>query len=505
MTKIVSQQLSLRQSIPTISGCLEYTEFCDLLERIDGTIQVADLDTPFISGYLERCAEEARACPEKGGALFKGFTYQEKIKLQEQALVAFRTCIARALTGESFRDFHIRLADSAVLQWFCRIDLVSHVRVPSKSSLERFEKYFSKECMDEANARLLLSTTGKAHALKLELESPLSLDDLFFDSTCVKTNIHYPVDWTLLRDAIRTLMKATGLIRKEGLKHRMEDPIIFIRSINKLSIQMSGARRKNNAKRERKRVLRLMKKLLNRVEGHAQRHRDLLEKHREKVSLSPGEVNQILFRIDGVMMEIPKILFQAHERIIGERQVANEKKLLSLYEKETRVIVRGKLGAEVEYGNTLLLVEQVDGLIVDWDFFKNGAPGDSKLFIPSLKRIKKKFKGQKINSATTDRGFWSPENANYLREEKIANHLCPRSVPELKKKLEDPEFCVHQNRRSQTEGRVGIFKNNFLGRPLRSKGFEHRELKVGICVLSHNLWVLGRIINEQIKQKEKAA
>jgi hypothetical protein len=33
------------------------------------------------------------------------------------------------------------------------------------------------------------------------------------------------------------------------------------------------------------------------------------------------------------------------------------------------VIVRGKAGAEVEFGNLLILGEQKDGLIIDWELF----------------------------------------------------------------------------------------------------------------------------------------
>ena len=35
---------------------------------------------------------------------------------------------------------------------------------------------------------------------------------------CLKADIHFPVDWVLLRDGVRTLMKATLLIRKAGLR-----------------------------------------------------------------------------------------------------------------------------------------------------------------------------------------------------------------------------------------------------------------------------------------------
>jgi hypothetical protein len=40
-------------------------------------------------------------------------------------------------------------------------------------------------------------------------------------------------------------------------------------------------------------------------------------------------------------------------------------KILSFYDKEVEVIVRGKSGAEVEFGQRLLLTEQEDGLIID--------------------------------------------------------------------------------------------------------------------------------------------
>ena len=42
---------------------------------------------------------------------------------------------------------------------------------------------------------------------------------------------------------------------------------------------------------------------------------------------------------------------QAHERIIGERQVDNEERILSVYEGHAEVCVREKAGAEVEFGS----------------------------------------------------------------------------------------------------------------------------------------------------------
>jgi hypothetical protein len=55
----------------------------------------------------------------------------------------------------------------------------------------------------------------------------------------VKLNVHYPTDWVLLRDAARTLMKATILIRQRGLKVRMRKPREFLKEMNGLAMEMT--------------------------------------------------------------------------------------------------------------------------------------------------------------------------------------------------------------------------------------------------------------------------
>ena len=185
----------------------------------------------------------------------------------------------------------------------------------------------------------------------------LDLEAYFLDTTCVKLHIHFPVDWVLLRDAARTLMKATMLIRKRDLKVRMEEPEEFLKRMNQLCMKMTHARRKKDGKRARKAVLREMKKLSKIIAAHAERHRELLEERWQETDLKEGEARQIMERITTVLERLPQAIRQAHERIIGERQVKNEEKMLSLYEGHAAVYVRGKAGAEVEFGSQLLLGE----------------------------------------------------------------------------------------------------------------------------------------------------
>ena len=98
----------------------------------------------------------------------------------------------------------------------------------------------------------------------------------------------------------------------------------------------------------------------------------------------------------------------------------------------------------------------------------------------------------KLATVTTDRGFVSAENTQMLKVRGITDAICPKNPKDFARRNGDPMFKPLQHRRSATEGRIGIFKNVFCGRPRRVKGFAHRELAITWRVLTHNLWVLAR-------------
>ena len=156
-----------------------------------------------------------------------------------------------------------------------------------------------------------------------------------------------------------------------------------------------------------------------------------------------------------------------------------------------------------EFGNGLYLAEQAEGLIVDWDFMKDQPTADTDLVAPSLERLNKNY-GTPA-SYTTDRGFDSASNRAELEAAEIYNGICPRSVSALKEKLEDETFRLLQKRRGSTEGRIGLFKSAYLGRPLRAKGYEHRKQRITLCILGHNLWKLATMAAQNRADLEAAA
>jgi hypothetical protein len=308
----------------------------------------------------------------------------------------------------------------------------------------------------------------------------------------------------LLRDGTRTLMKALKLIRKQGLKGRMEPPEEFLRRVNRLSIEMTHSRRKPQTQKERKRILRRMKKLVKVVSRHARRHRQLLDQEWEKTDWTRRQAEQVLGRIDQVLELLPQAQKQAHERIIGGRQVDNAQKILSLYEPDIHVLVRGKAGAEVEFGNTVLLGENRQGIILDYQIWQEHAPADVHLLVESVERVVLGLK-RRVSAVGADRGFASKASTKGLKEAEIFNGICPKSPEELKERMKEQRFARMQKRRSQTEARISILQRGFLGRPMRAKGFAHRELAVAWGILTHNLWMFARLRKKKAQPLRQAA
>jgi hypothetical protein len=78
-------------------------------------------------------------------------------------------------------------------------------------------------------------------------------------------------------------------------------------------------------------------------------------------------------------------------------------------------------------------------------------------------------------------------------------------VKKLEQKLADEVSCQLKRRRGSTEARIGILKNAYLGKPLRSKGFGHRSIRIHWCIFSHNLWKLATMPVENQKELETEA
>ena len=491
-------QAKLSPQLPRVCGNAEYVEREQLLDDLDQLLRSSGVEAEFIAASMAAYL----ASREETEPTARGLE-----RHQVHSVRALRTMVLKSILQETYRGLSLQLAQSPLLRKFCQCDGFEVVEVPSKSTLQRYAEWLPHEPMRAVVDRLTQAALSPSCSGALVgLECPLELDMLFMDSTCLAANIHFPVDWVLLRDAVRSLMKAILWVRRHGLKNRMETPESFLSRINGLCMAMIQASRAfvADSKRKRKTVLRKMKKVLKAVEKHARTYRQLLDEEWEKTGITRGRVEAVLRRMDNVLEQLPAARKQAHERIIGERQVPNAQKILSLYEPEIHVIVRGKASAEVEFGNSLLICEQSDGLIVDYELSQKAVAGDGKYVEESLARITSLGCGAPLG-LTTDRGFDGQKNRDILENAGLYNGLCPRRPKELRSRLEEDEiFAACQKRRAQTEARIAIVKRAYIGSQCLAKGFEHRQAQVDWAILAHNLNLLAHLRQSERAEKEEA-
>ena len=191
-----------RPVLPTIEGNVDYFALRGQLTAMDELLRTSGLENEFVVGSLQHWVKTLSQSEveqiELSGEGQRGVIRLEdliggkqQVRFQEHSIRALRCTIARTLLGGSFRDFAARLADSP-LQWFCRVGQLERVKVPAKSTLQRYATWLPEEEMREVINGLLRKAGAAREDGKqvLGLEEPLDLSTMFLDTTCVKANIH---------------------------------------------------------------------------------------------------------------------------------------------------------------------------------------------------------------------------------------------------------------------------------------------------------------------------
>lgn len=486
----VALQSWLRPVLTPVGPNKDYAAFRDQIEAVDQLLRDSHLESMALD-----FAREGWAGGDPG----------QLARRLQFALKALRVEVLRMMLGNiSFRKLSVAITTSDLLADFCGVLRIEGIKGVSKSVLERSAKFFTAKQV-RWMGQVFVEMCGEAdRAAALGLTEAQPMETCLVDSTCLETNIHFPVDWVLFRDVSRTLVKAVKLIRAAGLRCRMPgEPEVFARQMNKLCIEMTRTRRRRDAKRTRKGVLRRMKRLLRTIGEHACRHRDRLAGDHARTHYSERQATRIVERIDAMLTQIPAAIKQAHERIIGERQVPCAEKILSVYESDVQTVVRGKASGEVEFGNTLMISENRPGLITDWQLYQESAPAEWRQLEASLERQNQFELSTQIEAVATDRGFSTKQLRGRLAEDDIYDATCPRQAQELKRRMAEPKFAALQRRRASTEGRIAILKQR-LGKRLRVQGFYNRYLAVAWSVLGHNLWLIARLLADQPARAQAA-
>jgi hypothetical protein len=326
---------------------------------------------------------------------------------------------------------------------------------------------------------------------------PTAAEKVRGDTFVVKTNIHYPTDANLLADGLRKILHVgaqlalllgrSGWRQEAHLCHRVKR-LVWV--INKACKSKKG-----DMAVRRRRAYRPLMKLTHKVLARA---RQLL--HGEASWL--GDFNEagrmtaigLGQQLGHYVALTAKVLEQTRRRVVLGESVPNAGKIFSIFEPHTELINRGKTPQPVEFGHRVLVIEDQVGFIVHYQVLDNGVQ-DKDVAVSSLRAAQRKV-GDKIESASFDRAFHTPQNQQELAE--VVAHPC---VPvrgtkqEARQQAEATiEFREGRTRHPGVESAIhGLEDGNGLDR-CRDRTKPGYERYVGLGILGRNLHVLGKVV-----------
>jgi hypothetical protein len=192
---------------------------------------------------------------------------------------------------------------------------------------------------------------------------------------------------------------------------------------------------------------------------------------------------------------------QINRRLLQGEVIPSDEKVYSIFEPHTEWISKGKRNPEL--GNSILITSNQYHLIMDYKIMYQEK--DACQIEPLLARLKENFPGKKIESLSTDKGFYSKQNYEKCVDGGIENVIMPKKGKANKKEYErehDTNFIQLRNKHSAVESNINMLEHHGLNRCM-DKGKPHLERYVALSVLAYNLHIIGNELVKREREKQR--
>jgi transposase, IS5 family len=392
-----------------------------------------------------------------------------------------RLAIVQQIEGLSFRRVIVRVDDSTMLRFFCRFyddAIISHSKY---ATLVNMVQPSTWEKVNEIIVRFGRDKKGfKGKQLRI-------------DTTAVETDIHFPMDSSLLCDSVRVLSR-------------------LLQHVQRIDAAVVGPWRSRlrDAKRLTQKLLRggatlhkaTRKKWYGKLIAATERVMNRAAAARERIGSGQGSVANPLDRLElqalaeeigHYLLLAEKCVAQARKRVLEEQEVPHAEKIFSIFEEHTELLIRGKAGKKVEFGH-MLEVRQIEGGLITHYAAHAKRPAEAPLLEQAVVEHEELF-GRVPEVCAGDKGFYSQQAVETVVTLGVKRVCVPkkgRRNDEEEKKEHSRWFKLAQAFRAGIEGTISVLKRVFgLWRCLR-EGWVHFQSWVGTGVLAHNLVLLAR-------------
>lgn len=322
------------------------------------------------------------------------------------------------------------------------------------------------------------------------------------DSFVVETDIHYPTESTLIGDGMRKIIplciELAGLVGEPGWrqgKHLQKRIKADVRRIAKISASRSP-QVKNGLPSAYGRLLERATTILGRAKS--------LQTAGEALGCWP-EVMALAEQLKHWIGLTEQVCDTAYRRVILQEKIPNNDKLFSLFETHTQLYRRGKAGTPNQFGRQVLVFEDGAGFISHYHLMDREL-GDADVIVDQTREAQRKHHGS-IQTASLDRGFYSPENEQWLAE--IVNEPCvpPRHPAQYAERLKTATVTFHQLRRRHAgiESAIGALQSGNGLKRCRDHSEIGFERYLGLAILGRNIHVLGKLLIARQNEQSEAA
>jgi IS5 family transposase len=387
-----------------------------------------------------------------------------------------RMVVVKHIEGLSFRENIIRIDDSQMLRFFCRI---FDDAIIDYSTFAKLANYIQPRTWEAVNGIL---------ARYCKQEKKIEGKDLRLDTTAVETDIHFPVDSSLLLDSNRVLTRLLIEVRgvdfqyTGGFRSRLDDAKRYAVAIL----------RESHAGRQRQ----LYRKLLattQRVVEHAQRTiiriGETLKDESRATKLGISALQEKLAHYIPLAL---RCLDQARRRVMEGEAVPNSEKLFSIFEPHTELLIRGKAGKPVEFGHMVELHQVEGGLITGYAAHAQ-RPAEPGLLNGAVEKHNALF-GRLPEVVAADKGFYAGQEVANLKKRGIKTVAIGKKGKRTEQEEQEEHgvlFKAAQRFRAGIEGAISTLKRSYRLRRCLSKGWERFENWVGAAIFARNLWWLA--------------
>jgi len=339
--------------------------------------------------------------------------------------------------------------------------------------------------------------------------APEAIKTVRGDTFVVETNIHHPTESSLIGDGLRKILPlAAELAEQHGLSGWRQHEHI-LKNVRKL-VQKIGRASRVKGKGGPERLKKLYRELLDRAKDLLQRAEQLLTSLAFRVEY-PLELIVSVARLSATMRLhhylglTKKVCGTARRRVLLGETVPHAEKIFSIFEPATELIKRGKQAKPIQYGHNVLVIEDAVGFICEYQVVGKGVL-DQELVVPVMKKLQRRV-GGKIQRASFDRSFHTPENQQALGE--IVRTPCIAAKGQEKGRKQQKEGTVAFRKARQNhpgvESAIGAMQaGNGLER-CRDKTDLGFERYVGLGILGRNLQTLGKLLLAQDDAECEAA